>query len=748
MNTKFQSFQIFQNRSRWIFLLFFFDVLFMVLTVITLLTPDEDVRHFSYAFSLLAVITLLITIVCSYRNLQLITKLQKLFLTNDYGASAYRIMQFHKIMNENLFEYYFQPIISTKTGEIFAYEALMRSNLDSIQMTPLEILDLAAKEERLYEIEKCTFFNVIKLMEEYSDVFSKKKLFINSIPGHQLNDEDFYQLYEQYGPLFKNIVMEITELTYLDDAGIRLLHQRLKDTGCQLALDDYGTGFSNESNLLNTNPNYIKIDHAILHCINVDTKKQQLVANLVKFAKHNNIQVIAEGIETYDEFKYVISLGVDYIQGYYTAKPEPVLVESMSDDLLHKLRTINYMLSEETGSTKAYITKNDHILSPVALNLESYTKLIVYDDTLHLQGRHDMVSNLSIQIPDNHACHLILDNVHLSSSGTPSISLGINSKVTLKLIGKNRLDENGIWVPQSSELTLTGDGNLTINLNKASTVGIGSNLKEAYGNLTFEGTGAINIKAFTNAPIGIGGGYNPLRSKIRFHSGDITVHVSGYQAVAIGSMNDYAHIMIGACKLHIKAEATNSLGIGCLSGMLKIESEGELDMHCQGQSCVAVGALDAGEGSIHINGGKIDMRINGNKGAGIGSIGSDVDVTIKDGDINIFGQGANLVGIGDQTGHGRISIHSGSLIAKIIAMHPMSIGNMKKEVIIDGGNIHCDFPEDAVLKNSFGTSLISRVINGTDNFCQLIDTRSYRYEYRAKYNPNHPYIKVYLPDSE
>jgi EAL domain-containing protein (putative c-di-GMP-specific phosphodiesterase class I) len=208
-------------------------------------------------------------------------------------------------------------------------------------MLPMEILDLATKENRLYDIEKHTFNNTLSIMKEASDTFQTKKLFINSVSSHQLSDEDFYDLYQNYGPLFKNVVMEITESTLLDEKGTKLLHQRLQNTNCQLALDDYGTGYSNESNLLNSNPHYVKVDRSLVHNINYDSKKQHLVSNLINFAKHNQIKIIAEGIETYEEFEYVIHLGVDYIQGFFTAKPNPFLIDTIAEDLLEKFRMLN-----------------------------------------------------------------------------------------------------------------------------------------------------------------------------------------------------------------------------------------------------------------------------------------------------------------------------------------------------------------------------------------------------------------------
>ena len=83
------------------------------------------------------------------------------------------------------------------------------------------------------------------------------------------------------------------------------------------ALDDYGSGYNTEINLLNLSPKYIKIDLTIVRDIDKDFDKQQLVSNIVEYAHQREGYIIAEGIETKEELLKVLELGVDYLQGYY-----------------------------------------------------------------------------------------------------------------------------------------------------------------------------------------------------------------------------------------------------------------------------------------------------------------------------------------------------------------------------------------------------------------------------------------------
>ncbi|MHB8128640.1 MAG: EAL domain-containing protein [Mobilitalea sp.] len=747
MKKKFQEFQDYRRRGKRLVLLFCLDILFLSLAVTFSYQNFIYSGYLTIVFFILGFLSLCLTAISSRLNFKIIGKLEESFLNNTYGTSAIRIRQFHKLMEDNLFEYYFQPIINAKTGEIFAYEALMRTNSDTIGMLPYEILDLAEKENRLYEIEKFTFFNTLKIMKENSEVFITKKLFINSISSHQLSDEDFDKLYMDYGALFQNIVMEITESTHIDEDGVRLIQKRLQKTNCQLALDDYGTGYSNESKLLNSNPNYVKIDRTILRYINIDTKKQHLVSNLVNFASQNNIKIIAEGIETYEEFEYVIKLGVDYIQGFYTAIPNPFLINTMSEDIIEKLVEINSNHYLETATTKVYESNNDSLLSPVALALQMYSDIIINEKELILQGNHGMVANISLIIPDNHKCHITLDHVNLRGFEKPSITLGKNCSVILNLIGDNNLSYDGIRVPETSDLTILGTGNLSVQAERTNRVGIGGTASQSYGNIILASSGIIKVISSGNMSVAIGGGQNSFDSIIRLMSGTINVVTSGYDSVGIGNISGNARIEINDCKVKIKSEGRKTIGIGCMKGPVYINTSGDLNITCDGKTAVAIGSLDESDGTITINNGILNIRFNTHMGSGIGAINGKVNIEIFDGDININGEGTDIVGIGDPIGVGDIKIHNGMLSIQLFATIALPIGNIKRNIIIDGGNIQCDFPEDITPVNSCGTPLVARVITDIDKFSQAVKTFAYAYDYQAAYLNRYPHIKVYLPEN-
>lgn len=245
---------------------------------------------------------------------------------------------FNLLVEMNLFDYHFQPIVDTKTGDIYAYEALMRPD-SSIGMNPLQVLETAGVYKRLYDIERATIFNVMERFSKDFASFSGRKVFINSIPGYFLNEIDNQIVSDRYSDYMKYVVFEITEQNSVSDeelAAIKRVGNAQADN--HIAIDDYGTGHSNIVNLMRYTPQIIKIDRFLISGIHNDVNKQMFVRSTIEFAAMNNIRVLAEGVETSEELKMVISLGVDYVQGYYTGRPAPEpasqIAPSIRDEIL------------------------------------------------------------------------------------------------------------------------------------------------------------------------------------------------------------------------------------------------------------------------------------------------------------------------------------------------------------------------------------------------------------------------------
>lgn len=249
--------------------------------------------------------------------------------------------KFNMLIDRNMFTYNFQPIVNAKNGDIIAYEALMRTS-NGIGMNPLEVLETANAYSKLYEIEKATMFNVLERFSKEYKSFNGCKVFINSIPGYLLNKDDDREFGRLYAEYLDDIVFEITERDTVSDDELKTIkHLGGNAAGNQIAIDDYGTGHSNIVNLLRYSPQVIKIDRFLISDIHKDVNKQMFVQSTIELARLNNIKVLAEGVETSEELKAVIGYGVDYIQGYYTARPAADPIPCISENIRNEILRAN-----------------------------------------------------------------------------------------------------------------------------------------------------------------------------------------------------------------------------------------------------------------------------------------------------------------------------------------------------------------------------------------------------------------------
>lgn len=245
------------------------------------------------------------------------------------------------ILNRNLFTYHYQPIVNANDGSIFAYEALMRC--EAAKVTPLQILKSAKYLDRLSDVEKYTLLNVTHDVQDNIDSFGEAKVFINSLPGVSLKEDDEKEFAARLMNNDGRFVIEFTEESELDDAQLSSLKSKFDSYGCSIAVDDYGAGFSNANNLLRYMPQYVKIDRMLISKIQSNPQKQHLVRGIVEFAHDNGILALAEGVETAEELSECLKIGVDLIQGYYTGRPQREPLQNIAPEIIEQIR--NFRLS-------------------------------------------------------------------------------------------------------------------------------------------------------------------------------------------------------------------------------------------------------------------------------------------------------------------------------------------------------------------------------------------------------------------
>lgn len=585
-----------------------------------------------------------------------------------------KMSRFLRLVNENLFVYHFQPIVSAKDGEIVAYEMLMRSD-SSIGMYPLEILDCAEKARRLYAIEKATISNSLDIISRHQDILKNRKLFVNSITAHMLTDEDWHALEDKYGELMEKMVIEFTEQTEINDAEVAAIHERLGRHNIKLAIDDYGTGYSNTSNLIRYDPDYVKIDRALIEGIHTKPKIRKLVSGIIEFIHENGYLALAEGVETYEELQTMIQLGADLIQGYYTSKPKPVMLLEISDNICRDIETINLMNS---GSiSRVYHPAEGETVDLCMLSADNYSSVFIETENVTLKGRADISLETLIVIKDGLKTKIVLDNVHIKTDkDSPSIMLGERTEAELAVAGRNELDGRGIYVPQTAALHLTGSGELRVISNKSDCFAIGTDSKESPGDIYVEMNGKLYVEANGDTVTAIGGGRNRYLKVIRLTSGDVSINCSGRQCLAIGIINGSSIVDIENCRCSVTINSPDSVGIGSFKGAVDMNfKDFLLDMRLSGINLTCIGTLENGTGRIIMRSGNISCTANGRTTNCIGTRKGSTNCHISNCLVNLYCEGASVSGIGDMYGDGEVYIEETEMIFKFLVGEGMAYGS-------------------------------------------------------------------------
>lgn len=206
----------------------------------------------------------------------------------------------------------------------FAVEGLIRGPQDSILFNPEILLSYASMKQRLFEIETLCISQILQASELLPD---RLPLFINVRPrtltGPAFVDELIANL-DLHGYKPNQVVLELTEQqSIVNPRAFAKNLDILRQLGFRIALDDYGEGFANLHLVLDLKPDFLKICGTLCRDIDKDPRKQVMVRSTQEMAKGLGIPTIMEQVETREELSVIRSLGIDYAQGYFLARPQP-----------------------------------------------------------------------------------------------------------------------------------------------------------------------------------------------------------------------------------------------------------------------------------------------------------------------------------------------------------------------------------------------------------------------------------------
>jgi len=234
------------------------------------------------------------------------------------------------IISNKLITTVFQPIFDIENEIIVGYEALTRGPKDSELFSPEVLFSMAEKHELLSELELLCRERAIT---RFVELKLTGKLFINICLNVMLNKDHPYgetiKLVEESGLSPQQIVIEISEKSPFPESDILLKAlTKYRKFGFDIAIDDLGAGYSGLKQWSYLRPDIVKIDRYFIDQCDQDVMKREFLKILFELGRISNAYVIAEGIETKEEFELLRELGMVYSQGFFLAKPNEYPITS------------------------------------------------------------------------------------------------------------------------------------------------------------------------------------------------------------------------------------------------------------------------------------------------------------------------------------------------------------------------------------------------------------------------------------
>ena len=219
---------------------------------------------------------------------------------------------------------YFQPIVDNKSKKIVKYESLVRliDETNNI-LSPYFFLETSKQGKYYTQITSIVLDKSFEALEKV-DVAISINISALDIEEKYICDKIFNLLKIHKKSAHRVIIELLEDEDFKDFEAIKSFISDVKKLGVRIAIDDFGSGYSNFERLLDYQPDIVKIDASLIKNIAIDKFSLSIVKTMVNFAKEQNIEVVAEYVENEAIYNILCELGVDYSQGYYFGKPEPL----------------------------------------------------------------------------------------------------------------------------------------------------------------------------------------------------------------------------------------------------------------------------------------------------------------------------------------------------------------------------------------------------------------------------------------
>lgn len=225
------------------------------------------------------------------------------------------------------FEVVYQPIYSVSERRTTGAEALVRLYDEKLGSIPPDVfIPLAEKNGSILKIDRIVFENVCRFISENKLTdYGIEEISVNLSTVECMQGDLGRQLIstmDDYGVPHNMIRLEITETAAVNSYDrLRSTMEEISNAGCTIALDDYGTGYSNLDSILRFPFGVIKLDRSLVWTYDKNPHSAIILSHIEKLARKLDMKVLAEGVETEDHKNLVENIGVDFIQGFYFSRP-------------------------------------------------------------------------------------------------------------------------------------------------------------------------------------------------------------------------------------------------------------------------------------------------------------------------------------------------------------------------------------------------------------------------------------------
>jgi len=236
----------------------------------------------------------------------------------------------HALRKDNELMLYYQPIFDLKTGQVSKLEALVRwQHPVHGLLAPDRFIAIAEANGLIRELDNWVLRKACEDLGELSRHGCEElKIAVNCSPlnlaREELADEIELALHAS-GVAPHRLELEVTENALMGNlANTLVLLRQIRALGVSLSIDDFGTGYSSLAYLKRLPLNTLKIDRSFIQDIPKAAQDMEIVQAIIVMAHSLHLQVVTEGVETFEQYDFLERLGCDFVQGYLLSRPVPL----------------------------------------------------------------------------------------------------------------------------------------------------------------------------------------------------------------------------------------------------------------------------------------------------------------------------------------------------------------------------------------------------------------------------------------